>query len=85
MCTCASIPVVFTFFPGCIFVGSLCVDPLQGDFPEVIEEYLEHGVIKCVAFNHRGSLLAGINPSQFSFCCFRYLSMRGYRAFFICC
>jgi COMPASS component SWD1 len=31
---------------------------LQGDFPEVIEEYLEHGVIKCVAFNHRGSLLA---------------------------
>ncbi|XP_018458222.1 protein RBL isoform X2 [Raphanus sativus] len=34
------------------------IDPLQGDFPEVIEEYLEHGVIKCVAFNHRGSLLA---------------------------
>ncbi|XP_074316366.1 protein RBL-like isoform X2 [Silene latifolia] len=35
-----------------------CVDPLQGDFPEVIEEYLEHGVMKCVAFNRRGTLLA---------------------------
>ncbi|XP_019056979.1 PREDICTED: protein RBL isoform X2 [Tarenaya hassleriana] len=34
------------------------IDPLQGDFPEVIEEYLEHGVIKCVAFNRRGTLLA---------------------------
>lgn len=35
-------------------------DPLQGDFPEVIEEYLEHGVMKCIAFNRRGTLLAGI-------------------------
>lgn len=34
-------------------------DPLQGDFPEVIEEYLEHGVMKCIAFNRRGTLLAG--------------------------
>ncbi|CAA2983242.1 RBL isoform X1 [Olea europaea subsp. europaea] len=34
------------------------IDPLQGDFPEVIEEYLEHGVMKCVAFNRRGTLLA---------------------------
>lgn len=35
-------------------------DPLQGDFPEVIEEYLEHGNMKCIAFNRRGTLLAGI-------------------------
>ncbi|KAJ7949467.1 Retinoblastoma-binding protein 5 [Quillaja saponaria] len=34
------------------------IDPLQGDFPEVIEEYLEYGVMKCIAFNRRGTLLA---------------------------
>ncbi|XP_047968607.1 protein RBL-like [Salvia hispanica] len=34
------------------------IDPLQGDFPEVIEEYLEYGVMKCIAFNRRGNLLA---------------------------
>ncbi|GAA0160007.1 hypothetical protein LIER_16661 [Lithospermum erythrorhizon] len=34
------------------------IDPLQGDFPEVIEEYLEHGVMKCIAFNRRGTLVA---------------------------
>lgn len=34
------------------------IDPLQGDFPEVVEEYLEHGVTKCIAFNRRGTLLA---------------------------
>lgn len=34
------------------------IDPLQGDFPEVIEEYLEHGLMKCAAFNRRGTLLA---------------------------
>ncbi|XP_020104332.1 protein RBL [Ananas comosus] len=34
------------------------IDPLQGDFPEVIEEYLEHGNMKCIAFNRRGTLLA---------------------------
>ncbi|EXB97685.1 Retinoblastoma-binding protein 5 [Morus notabilis] len=39
-------------------VGVSTVDPLQGDFPEVIEEYLEHGVMKCIAFNRRGTLLA---------------------------
>lgn len=33
-------------------------DPLQGDFPEVIEEYLQHGIMKCIAFNRRGTLLA---------------------------
>lgn len=26
----------------------------------MIEEYLEHGVMKCIAFNRRGTLLAGI-------------------------
>ncbi|KAK4750286.1 hypothetical protein SAY87_027735 [Trapa incisa] len=34
------------------------IDPLQGDFPEMIEEYLEHGIMKCIAFNRRGTLLA---------------------------
>ncbi|CAK9143063.1 unnamed protein product [Ilex paraguariensis] len=34
------------------------IDPLQGDFPEVIEEYLEYGLMKCIAFNRRGTLLA---------------------------
>ncbi|KAK6916074.1 WD40 repeat [Dillenia turbinata] len=34
------------------------IDPLQGDFPEVIEEYLECGIMKCIAFNRRGTLLA---------------------------
>ncbi|XP_026659742.2 protein RBL-like [Phoenix dactylifera] len=34
------------------------IDPLQGDFPEVIEEYLQHGNMKCIAFNRRGTLLA---------------------------
>ncbi|XP_010277147.1 PREDICTED: protein RBL-like [Nelumbo nucifera] len=34
------------------------IDPLQGDFPEVIEEFLQHGVMKCIAFNRRGTLLA---------------------------
>ncbi|URD75467.1 WD domain, G-beta repeat [Musa troglodytarum] len=33
-------------------------DPLQGDFPEVIEEFLQHGNMKCIAFNRRGTLLA---------------------------
>eukprot|EP01018_Ginkgo_biloba_P014802 Gb_30454 [translate_table: standard] len=34
------------------------IDPFQGDFPEVIEEFLEHGITKCIAFNRRGTLLA---------------------------
>eukprot|EP00249_Psilotum_nudum_P023334 c28833_g1_i3 orf=339-2225(-) len=34
------------------------LDPFQSDFPEVIEEYLEHGFTKCIAFNRRGTLLA---------------------------
>ncbi|KAK9062279.1 hypothetical protein SSX86_019465 [Deinandra increscens subsp. villosa] len=33
-------------------------DRLQGDLPEVIDTYLEHGVMKCIAFNRRGTLLA---------------------------
>lgn len=41
-------------------------DPLQGDFPEVIEEYLEHGCMKCIAFNRRGTLLAGSLSILFS-------------------
>jgi len=42
------------------FVGFYRKDPLQGDFPEVIEEYLQHGLMKCIAFNRRGTLLAGM-------------------------
>ncbi|KAF4354861.1 hypothetical protein F8388_001614 [Cannabis sativa] len=42
------------------------IDPLRGDFPEVIEEYLEHGVMKCIAFNRRDTLLAG-NIRTFSY------------------
>lgn len=34
------------------------LDPFQNDFPEVIEEYLDHGSTKCIAFNRRGTLLA---------------------------
>ncbi|KAL5210526.1 hypothetical protein ABZP36_006149 [Zizania latifolia] len=34
------------------------VDPLQGDFPETIEEFLQYGNMKCIAFNRRGTLLA---------------------------
>ena len=49
-----------------VWVGE---DPLQGDFPEVIEEYLQHGNMKCIAFNRRGTLLAGnsLVRSLFSF------------------
>ncbi|XP_024534159.1 protein RBL [Selaginella moellendorffii] len=34
------------------------LDPFQNDFPEVIEEFLEHGITKSIAFNRRGTLLA---------------------------
>ncbi|KAL6867630.1 hypothetical protein ACP4OV_015654 [Aristida adscensionis] len=33
-------------------------DPFQGEFPETIEEFLQHGNMKCIAFNRRGTLLA---------------------------
>jgi hypothetical protein len=48
------------------YVFFVCVDPLQGDFPETIEEFLQHGNMKCIAFNRRGTLLAGKYPSLFS-------------------
>jgi hypothetical protein len=46
---------------------SLCIlaDPYQGEFPETIEEYLHHGTMKCIAFNHKGTLLAGNYRSLF--------------------
>ncbi|XP_076923108.1 protein RBL-like [Bidens hawaiensis] len=40
------------------------IDPLQGDFPEVIETYLKYVngtsnvIMQCIAFNRRGTLLA---------------------------
>eukprot|EP00899_Mesostigma_viride_P019395 jgi/Mesvir1/27457/Mv07239-RA.1 len=34
------------------------MDPHQNDCPEVIEEWLENGHAKCIAFNRRGTLLA---------------------------
>ncbi|KAK1300832.1 hypothetical protein QJS10_CPB13g00472 [Acorus calamus] len=30
----------------------------DGDFPEVIEEFLKQGNTRCIAFNRRGTLLA---------------------------
>ncbi|KAG8095925.1 hypothetical protein GUJ93_ZPchr0013g36871 [Zizania palustris] len=39
-------------------MNTLIVDPLQGDFPETIEEFLQYGNMKCIAFNRRGTLLA---------------------------
>ena len=35
-------------------------DPFQSvELPEIVEEYLEHGVARAVAFNPPGTLLAG--------------------------
>ncbi|KAK3148042.1 hypothetical protein QOZ80_3BG0289880 [Eleusine coracana subsp. coracana] len=34
------------------------VDPYQGEFPETIEEFLQHGSMKCISFNRTGTLLA---------------------------
>ncbi len=35
-------------------------DPFQAmQLPETIEDFLEHGRAKCLAFNRRGTLLAG--------------------------
>lgn len=47
------------------YLFCVCVDPLQGDFPETIEEFLQHGNMKCIAFNRRGTLLAGKYLCQF--------------------
>jgi COMPASS component SWD1 len=39
---------------------ALLADPFcSGAVPDTIEEYLEHGVARCIAFNRRGTLLAG--------------------------
>ncbi|KAK1323752.1 hypothetical protein QJS10_CPA02g01597 [Acorus calamus] len=40
-------------------MNATIIDPLQGDFPEVIEEFLKQGNTRCIAFNRRGTLLAG--------------------------
>jgi len=50
---------------GKILKCSLCIlaDPYQGEFPETIEEYLHYGTMKCIAFNRKGTLLAGNYPS----------------------
>ena len=35
-------------------------DPFQSvELPETIEEFLDDGVARCIAFNRRGTLLAG--------------------------
>ncbi|KAK1323281.1 hypothetical protein QJS10_CPA02g00347 [Acorus calamus] len=39
-------------------MNATIIDPLQGDFPEVIEEFLKQGNTRCIAFNRRGTLLA---------------------------
>lgn len=43
----------------------ILVDPYHGEFPETIEEYLHHGIMKCIAFNRKGTLLAGNYLSLF--------------------
>lgn len=43
-----------------LFVCHYCMaDPFQNDFPEVVDDILEHRAAICVAFNRRGTLLAG--------------------------
>ncbi|KAE9617142.1 hypothetical protein Lalb_Chr03g0032271 [Lupinus albus] len=59
---------------------SSCLYPLQGDFPEVIEEYLQHGSMKCIAFNRRGTLLAGM---LFITCSLNFLYLRVPLKFYI--
>ena len=41
------------------YVWCRSADPFQSDLPEVIEEYLDQRWAKCMAFNRRGTLLAG--------------------------
>ena len=44
--------------------GMCCADPHQETkLPEKIEEFLDDGVAKCIAFNQRGTLLAGRTTS----------------------
>jgi hypothetical protein len=45
--------------------ASAAADPFQsvGAVPEIIEEYLEQGTATCIAFNRRGTLLAGARRS----------------------
>lgn len=41
-------------------VHFLPADPFHSiELPEVIEEFLDDGVSRCIAFNRRGTLLAG--------------------------
>ena len=46
---------LFLQFPDDFFV----TDPFQNDFPEIVEECLQHRAARCVGFNRRGTLLAG--------------------------
>ncbi len=40
-------------------------DPVQAvELPEIIEEHLESGYATCIAFNRRGTLLAGASPCR---------------------
>ena len=34
-------------------------EPACTQAPDTIEEYLDHGLARCIAFNRRGTLLAG--------------------------
>lgn len=41
--------------------NGIFADPFQSvELPETIEEFLDDGVAQCVAFNRRGTLLAGM-------------------------
>jgi hypothetical protein len=37
----------------------ILVDSYEAEFPDIIEEFLHHGAMKCIAFNCTGTLLAG--------------------------
>lgn len=53
-------PANLVEYRGARWVATVPADPFQNtDMPEIIEEYLDHGAAKCLAFNRRGTLLAG--------------------------
>ncbi len=56
-----AIPKGDTFTSQLETVEHVIADPFQSvELPETIEEFLEDGIAHCVAFNRRGTLLAGM-------------------------
>ena len=50
----------------------ILVDSYEAEFPDMIEEYLQHGAMKCIAFNLTGTLLAG---NYLSLLVFKYIQV----------